>query len=366
MNANKTNGFTVVIFLLCIAATANAFASVQPEARVRPLNIALKAIRFQENSIRNIRIRAAFQGWSIKNGKTIPGTQVNSVSVYDGLPRGKFRIQVSRQVSNWTNGAGRRYLSAYIVAYNGEIGTFLQTITGTPRKRGIISDGTISGTRPARAVGYLYSDTGWAESIFGFTAVLRFEQPRFSKFLLQGQKFTTVDTRWIHWKGEKVLRVVRIGPPYGKDVFLLDPRHGYSIVRRSFYGYTISRAPDGKVLFKPGKMLRSCFQVNGFFQPSPGIFFPRQITIRNFRPGVAGEPIASGVCRINISKVSVNLLNINEGTFMVAFPRNASVRDKSTGMWINVGGTARQQQKEIRGAIAAARKVLEKARRDGH
>jgi hypothetical protein len=162
----------------------------------------------------------------------LPSGEVKSVALYDGLPRGKFLIRVFRDIAPWSNGKGPFSFSTYMLGYDGRVGTFFRTVDGTPQHKGIAEDGWVMGKNPLYLYGYLDCDNGWAESIFGFTSFPEFIPPyhlqyrRFSAFLATGQPLTTIRARFVVRQGNKLLRVTRVGPPLGKDVFLLDPRHG--------------------------------------------------------------------------------------------------------------------------------------------
>lgn len=343
-----------------------------------PLKAAIAAIRFQENALRNIRVVASAQTWQAESAKAklVPSGSVKLTSLYDGLPRGKFLIRVYRDTALWANGKGPLSFSTFILGYDGRVGTFLQTAGGTPNHRALSDDGRIMGRNPLSLYGYLDYDDGWAESIFGFTSFPEFAPPyhlqyrRFSAYIAAGQPLTTIRARLVMKRGVRLLRVTRVGPPLGKDVFFLDPKRGYSIVRHYFYGFTARRGPDGKVLeapngraiLVPGTHLRSEFRVEGFFEPRPGVFFPKRIVRLGFAWWTGDSTKTVAKAEITISKVSVNLAKVNDRSYDVAFPRGAAVVDASTGQRVVIGGTPAQQAAEIRKAVEAARRAVRQAR----
>jgi hypothetical protein len=279
--------FALMVSVATVAACGICRAAGAPSG---PLKAAIAAIRFQEQAVHNIRIEASAQAWQLDkaDAKVVPSGGVKSVSLYDGLPRGKFLIRVYRDTAPWSNGKGPLSFSAFAVGYDGRVGTFLQTVDGAPKHKSPIDEGRIMGRNPLSLYGYLDYDDGWAESIFAFTSFPEFTPPyhmqyrRFSAYLANGQPLTSIRARFVKEHGTKFLKVARIGPPLGKDVFFLDPRHGYSIVRYEFYGFALRKGPNGKVLKAPngrdilvaGTHPHVEFRVAGFFEPRPGVFSP--------------------------------------------------------------------------------------------
>jgi hypothetical protein len=365
--------YTRIYFLLTgMLAIAAAGVACPAAGHLRdPLKSAIAAIKFQENAVHNIRVASFSRNWQVGNAgaRMISAGEVRSVALYDGLPRGKFLIRVLRDVAPWSNGKGPFSLREFVVGFDGRVGTFLQTVDGTPKREALDEDGLLMGRNPLYLYGYLDIDNGWAESVFGFTSFPEFIPPyhlqyrRFSAFISPGQPLTTVRARWVRVRGGRLLRVTRVGPPLGKDVFLLDPRHDYSIERYYFYGFTTRKGPDGRVIrapngsdrLFPGTRRQSEFRVTGFFQPRPGVFFPKRISRLGFAWWKNNGTGVVARTEITISKVSVNVHEAKGGAYDVAFPIGASVIDTSTGQRIIVGGTLNQELREIHHAVGAAR-----------
>ena len=212
------------------------------------------------------------------------------------------------------------------------------------------NEGRISGNMPGyRSV--IDAATGWDYSIFGFTAVLPGDfNPRFSQYLSPGKQGAKIAARWRKWRGRTYLEVTRTGPPLGKDVFLLDPRKAFSIVRCDHFGWQPTRGPGGHLRFAPATWAEWRFWVNGFYEPVRGVFYPRSITYKHFFRQQENQSV-----KVAVVKVAVNVPHINAHTWVVKFPRNSLVRDASTGKIVRITGTPAQQLKEIEAAVKVAK-----------
>ncbi len=331
---------------------------------------AVKAIRNQERAMRNIRIRAKTTIYNATFGPkrsnqvwtnhphplNHPANVVKLAATYDGLPWGKCRADVPIfQI----RASGRPvYAMSYSAAYNGSVGTYLQWSAGTSKKQVSLFEGDIGGKMPSAMSG-ANDCSGWMDSIYGFTSDMHFDyHPKFSAYIRPGQKGVALDARWASWNGKKYLRVTRIGDPLGKEVFMLDPRKRFAIAGYDCYGWQAKKKPTGRIYLVPGTRVRNEFHVIGFLEPTPGIFYPSRIEGAAFSYDTAGKKKLFYTSVKVISKVTVNDPNVNNATYVVRFPRGAIVTDTATNKVIRIGGTRRQQLKEIEKAVEPTRKAV--------
>ncbi len=339
------------------------------------LSHAVVAIRRQEQAVRNIRIYASYRLWgqigepsqkkSIWTGPENPINRYVCVALMDGLPHGMFRAEVPVEQTLSRPGGPVPYdAGRFLVAYNGRVGMFLRTAEGTPNDMSPANSARIDGKMP-RIRGTIDQATGWCWSIFGFTGDLPFGyHPRFSEYIshgpLPGQKHVQLAARWTRWHGRRYLDVTRVGSPDGKNIFLLDPRAGFSIAECRDYGWRAKMGPTGKLVLVPGQHVRFTFRVYGFSEPTAEIFYPREIDMKtfNFRsgPGKTGHVHEVWSATVNVRKVTVNDPHVTQGTYVIKFPRGTIVENMATGKVIRVSGTPRQQLAAIEKAVKAARK----------
>ncbi|GEM_PF-3367008 len=349
-----------------LASGPNAAAAVgAATVETSPLSVALAAIRKQENTVRNIRLRADQTVQSIAATTNAPSTKstFQCRAVFSGVPRGKFRVDVSRE---YFSGAKGKQIDVYAAAYNGNFSTYLLTMVGHGRHQWFRLDHGHVGGMPPRASSLYYDVTGWDFTIFGFTAALPnvghglpdYCDQRFSTFISPNQPHaprpTRISFRWFATGGKRYLEVTRFGLPFGTDVFLLDPRKSYSILSGKHFGWLIRKSSDGSLRFLSGGPLLSSFRVRDFSEPIPGVFYPRRIKMRDYTV-VHGKSALYSVGETVISDVVVNDPTVNDDTFIVKFPRGAEVTDSSTGKTIIVGGTPKQQLREIQKAVGQAK-----------
>ena len=351
------------ILAVCVCAGVSA-KSIRTQSD-KLLWKAVKAIRSQEQALKNIRFNFISKGWTRNTSKAnmVWAGSIQGVAIYDGLPWGKCRLDVHHDVSLAVDSPAPYYVEAYSVAYNGRVGTFLQTLTGlqntaagTPTRVWPLNVGHISGHRSGMIQD---GQTGWADSLFGFTSVNQFNMhPRFSAYITPGQKKVTLHARWIDLGGRRYLRVTHIYAE--KSVFLLNPRKGYSITTDdSYYNIVHIDKTTGKIHGRPGTWIYGEFHVKSFFEPLLGVYYPKQIQYKGFEPhSKGGQEKLWDRGSIVISKVRVNDPKVNDATYVVRFPRNAIVTDTATNKTIRIGGTPRQQLKAIEKAVNQARKAI--------
>ena len=364
MFSTRKLGVSLLLAFAVLASGATRLAAASRQASP-PAGLlrAVRALRAQEQAVRNIRIHAAcvFHGQlydpRAKKFVWLPDAigRDRLTATFDGSPRGSFRADVPME---WATGPyghlGHVFVDSYIVAYNGRVGTYLQTAIASVGSKKLFpyNHGSVSGKMPIEW-DTIDEASGWAYCVFGFDGDVRSaEHPRFSKYISPGQKGITVNARWTRWKGRRYLQVTRTGPPLGRDVFLLDPRKAYSIVRCEHHGWTPVRSRAGRIHLTPTARAEWWFDVGGFIEPKIGVFYPRTIHLESVDPL---NNIKLMSIRVNVSKVVLNNPKVNAGTWVVKFPRGALIEDEATGRYIRIVGTPQQQLKEIEAAVKADR-----------
>jgi len=335
------------------------------------LSVAIRAIRGQEDAVRSICYRSNYIAYGVygKKGGLVLSEKLTAKSIYDGLPRGRYRIEVLRDNARWTDGLSPFTVNIYAYAYNGRVSTYLKTGSGTAQKMASIALGAVSGRIPRAVALGLYRQTGWNTSIFGFTSNHPGSRhPRFSayinptqksvrlKYPVEGegavQRVPTVRASWEVWHHKRYLRVVRIGI-LATRIFLLDPRKAYSISAYRATDWAVENAAGGPTI-RPQGFVEGKLDVDGFYQPVPGVFFPQSVRAAGFaREG--GKVTEVAKWSVAFSRVQVNGPAVTGDTYLIAFPRGAVVHDIDTGQSLQIGGTTQQQLREIERAVRAAR-----------
>lgn len=370
MFTSRTSVIIALLFFPYLAHAVAAAGAVHSQGG-KPLSTAIRAIRKQEDAVRNISYTSAYCAYGTYSGKTglVLSEKLNADSTYDGLPRGRYRIEVLRDLARWTDGPAPFSVNIYASAYNGRVSTFLKTGSGTAKALASVAVGAVGGRIPRTTTLGLYRQTGWNASIFGFTSNIPGNgHPRFSTYISPTQKSVrvkypvegegtvlrvpTVRASWKLWHRKRYLRVVRIGY-YRTEVFLLDPRKGFSISGYRSIGWTGKKTAQG-IVVTPQTFVGAKFSVDGFYQPVPGVFFPRSVRAAGFaREG--GKVTEVAKWSVAFSHVQVNGPAVTGDTYVIAFPRGAVVHDMDTGQSLQIGGTTQQQLREIERAVRAAR-----------
>ena len=330
------------------------------------ISAALRAIKADEARLRAVRLHASYKySYTQANGKILQGGFVCN-AVLEGVPVGKFRLNVLRQEF----GVGNRVeVNSFYAAFNGDIFTHLLTaVNHGGRKWYPLEHGLISTRVPARAWNYFFY-AGWSSTVYGFTTSIPklppvlpdFRRMRFSDYLRPGggPKWspTRVIAKWTSRAGVRLLRVRRIGQPLGQEDFYLDPSKAYAIVYYKHRDWRVVRGPNGQLRFLAGGPLVSTFRVEQFAEPAPGIFYPRKIVIKGYRKKKnGGAPVENSRDVLKISHIRVNAkARVRQRQFVVLFPRDTEVTDESTGKTVVIGGTPEQQRREIQRDLGKAR-----------
>ncbi len=330
---------------------------------------AVRAIRSQENAIRDIRIRASYRFWGrfrrASNsvawmGPREPINRYVLAAVMDGLPHGKFAAAVKTEQILARPGKPDPFdIDSFLVAYNGRVGTKLIVRFGTaPKDLQVSNGGQIYGKMPGIRDA-IDQATGWAWSIYGFTGNLPFGyHPRFSRFISPSQRKVRISAQQIMRAGKPFLQVTRIGSPLGKDVFLLDPRRKYSIIKCDHYGWTAKMGTGNHFKLVAGTRLLYSFRVKGFIGPVQGVFYPQMVRMVIFRPKPPrsrGHGNEENIAVTRVLSVRVNSPSVGPGAYVVRFHRGSVVRNMVTGRFVRVGGTPHQQLAQIQAAVEKAR-----------
>lgn len=371
MLVNKTPGI-VVLILVSMWPRVSARAGAAPSQGGSLLMAAVRAIRKQEQAVRNIRYRSDYHAYGTNSPekRLVLSEELSALSIYDGLPRGRYRIEVFHDVSRWTNGPAPFSENVYASAYNGRAATYLETGTGTPKMMAPVALGRIGGRIPRTTTLGLYQETGWNASIFGFTSTVPGdEHPRFSAYINPSQEHIktklsmaggiryvpTLRATWKRVAGKRYLRVIR-GGVFFTDIFWLDPRKGFSITRYESHPWTAVKTGTG-IVMEPARWAICRCEVGGFFEPRSGVFFPRSARFRFYAPK-AGKVTETARSSISFSRVKVNDPTITHQAYVIAFPLGAVVHDNVTGQVVHIGGTPQQQLKKIENAVSNARRRL--------
>ncbi len=337
------------------------------------LQRAIASIREQLRRIGRITVHAKYTDWGrihgedshklVWVGRHHPIQSAKVVATMDGLPDGLFYADVlSASFMLGTAANTPEFHERFRVAYNGRVGTFLRTWEAMPpNKLHPVNHGHVDGKMPSHR-SLVDQSTGWEATIFGFTgSQLPYGyHPPFNRFIAPVQRYATVRARWVWLHGRKYLRVSRYGAPLGRDVFLLDPRAGFSIARADHYGYAAKILPTGRVILSPGRRLMGRASIHGFWRTRLGVYYPKEVIGANLAPKAA-KPLAghTGIeyrYVILVTAVAVHRRPKPHSFYVVQFPQGALIQDTQTKQYIRIGGTPSEQRAQIDRAVKLARR----------
>ncbi len=358
---------------MCVVAAAfaspdrrvGAQSSTQPALAGR----VIRGLRKQEKALRAIQISAHAKliSWNRRAHSMIPSEECSLGAIY--ASGGRCLINIKKLLTTAVNAPAPYNQTSFLVAYDGRVGTVYTRKSGLIGSRPAgVSTGTISGHRP-RWASSLDTDSGWQFTIWGFAPRILHDPSMepLSELLVHpppGGQVVYADA--IDKRGRKFMEV-----SFGyidQHVIRLDPRKGFAIVRdETFVAAPILPNQNGiakPVILRDGKASTKwqwaatptqVVHVNGFWNPEPGVYFPKQVISETFLPRVRAAGPANKLVVTIAKVVPFKNASLAHPPFIIRFPRGATVTDEATGQVIRVGGTPRQQMKRIDEAVAAAR-----------
>lgn len=328
------------------------------------LRTALAGIRRQEMAFHNIQITAHYQSTVRQQKKpamTVAGYLDLAITM-ENIPAGRFTVVVSKEVGHAVGGTSPYYVQSYKGAFNGRVAEMITTREG-PLGGPLINPrlGGIWGKAPAELT-TLRGCAGWTATIFG--APLEINPPHHAIYPPLSQLLATPWGKWhthctiVHSRNGKKWYELSRYFPLGRFVLRLNPRKGFSLVRLTeFYWHVDPKYLPKRGAFPP-LFRHPCRTIvaSNFDQPMSGVFYPRKVVETVFDPLLHG----SGIIAVNTVAVSRIMINVSTkpDNYQMDFPAGTRVTDSSTGRVIQIGGTPKQQMKQIEKAVAAARKEV--------
>ena len=335
-----------------------------------PLQVAITAIRKEELNLQNITVHARYRYWGQLMSpwgavawvpRAHPANDMHLWITMDGLPHGCFLAKVPKFLTlGHVRQPKQAYDERFEAAYDGTVGTYLEDWLFVPgHSWEHLNSGKVYGKMPPIR-GTLDRASGWCWTTFGFTGQLRYHfHPLFSRYITPGARQTQISAKVVQWHGNSYLRVDRYGPPTGRTVFLLDPRHGYAMAEYKFYSFHATKEASGKYKFGPGTVAWYTVQADGFWRCPHDICYPKLLRFVQTWPPPARipspHPKIDDLAEVKVLKVAINRPGITRASYVVQFPAGAQVHDMATGRYIRIVGTAKQQLSVIEGAVKAAR-----------
>jgi hypothetical protein len=316
----------LIDFMICAGFSGGLVraADVQPTLSVAEVASLIPEIEAAEQALQNIQVES--EAWVETRAKpTDPWVRtpeyVSSTAWLEGVPRGRMRVDVQKQVSEWREGPAPYYEEAYSMSFDGRQGRVAKKSFG------------YSGSTYPEKRGELYAEipprlnTGWCNDFTGgrFSLYFFFKNDlRCSSFSQLLRKVTTSDvsgTNPFRFSVEDFQKVqcVKIASAVGGDkvrlTYWLDPSRSYAL-----RGYELANIRDDG-----SEWLVSRIVINNLREAAPGVWWPVDASDES------SSPQPGGLYRrfvYHASSVVANQKDLGEQLFSVPFAEGSLVVDR--------------------------------------
>jgi hypothetical protein len=345
---------------------ASAGPAVSPLRSSSLLQRIEAGLRQQEHVLRNVKVTAKSTSWGWNPAKrSLQETGTTQLTAV-WCPGGIFPADV-RSIFGGYNPIARRSFSwgemTYSVAYNGRVGTTYHGKSGRLGLARASRTGAISGHCPRMGQGLTW-DSGWCYSIWGLPEMFDWA----SRDPQHGQYIHATLLQFLEHPPHGAAISAKLTPGYGsrqavlltvvwesKDVVRLDPNRNFAVVGDQQFFAVPPKHPGLKASWETRP--EDTITVKRFWQPAPGVYYPKRVVGVTYLPSLSWT-IPAMKAIMNITRVHLNDPKVSASTFVVHFPRGATVMDGSTGQEIQIAGTPQQQMRAIEKAVASARKEV--------
>lgn len=333
------------IFLLCLLNTSDFLhAEEQPKSviSVEELKELAAAVDVAERSLfSNLRLES--ETWlETKTSLSDPNEiwkrtpiYVSSTSWLEGRSKGKARVDVHKQITEWRNGAAPHAEESYSIGFDGSYGRIVHYTTGPIGKAFPFREAEIVPDYPEQLrTSFLRSCTGAAFSLQFFfdddedgpkrRTFSRFFQAATSPAALKANAF---EFSFEEFHGVECIKFGTGKQKWGSETWWFDPSRGFALL--GYQHVNVVNSSERLIAF---------MKVDKLKKVMPGVWWPVEASILS-DPNKTGEPYTRTVYRA--SKVFSNDPNFDKSIFTVPLPEGYLVDDKVKGIKYKVG----QEQK---------------------
>ena len=324
----------LLISLICAGFSGGPVRAADGQATLSVAEVAslIPQIEAAERALQNIKVES--EAWVETRTKPAdPWVRtpeyVLSTAWFEGAPRGKMRVDVHKQVSEWREGPAPYYEEAYSMGFDGRHGRVAKKAFGYngstyPEKRGEL----YSAIPPRLNTGWCNGFTGGRFSLYFFFR----NDLRSSSFSQLLQKVTSpgvAESNPFSFSVEDFQKVqcIKIASAVGQDkvrlTYWLDPSRGYAL-----RGYELVNIRDDE-----SEWLVSRIVVSNLREAAPGVWWPVDASDESSPPR-PGEPYRRFI--YHASNVVANQEDFNERVFTVPFGEGSLVVDKANRLKFRV------------------------------
>jgi hypothetical protein len=234
---------------------------------------------------------------------------------YNGLPGGKVRVDVDKEVLEWKDGAAPFSESSYSVAFDGQYGRIAYHKEGPAGDVADYHSGVISPDVPPQLrTKWTSRATGAAFSTFFFHNE---ESKKFSDALAEAISIenSKVTVNEEVFEGVECTRITYGDPSAGHESFWLDPDRGFALM-----GYkNVNVTKDGR------KIVVRSDRVTKLTEAAPGIWFPTE-AYHEWAPIASVEGEYESRMHYVASAATANDSTFDESIFTLTFPPGYRIR----------------------------------------
>jgi len=325
-------GILVILISSAAVLQAKESKSILSAKEIRDLAVQIETV---EKSLLNIKIQS--EAWVERKTSSAPCNPWKKTPIYwsstawlDGLPTGKMRVDVNRQVLEWKDGAAPTAEESYSAGFDGQYGRVANHTFGHSGKILPLEKGELTPDAPKNLkIGQAsyFTGTGFSINFWPVNKGYKLSQV----FYLASDTNTAAASKTdeLEFTREKFQGVdcIKFGPRSqkgGHESYWLDPSRGFALIG---YEHT-SILKDGS------EKVKSRIKVNKLKEVAPGVWWPMEAFLERalLDPQKPYERII-----YHVTDVIANDPNLDENIYTVPFPKGYMVDDKVTGKKYKVG-----------------------------
>jgi hypothetical protein len=252
---------------------------------------------------------------------------VSSTAWFDGIPKGRSRMDVHKEVLKWQDGAAPYIESSYSVGFDGQYGRVVHHTTGHSGKTFPMKEGKLLSNVPEQLSGYSLSGCTGAYFSFQFffnNDELKNKGRTFSRLFRAAASAAALEAKAFEvaleeFQGAMCIKFGSGEQKWGYENWWLDPARGFALLGHE----------HANILRDDREWLISRMKVSKLKEVSPGFWWPTEACIES---GPL-EPLTPYYSRTvyRASNVVANDPNFDESVFTVPFPEGYLIDDQVAG-----------------------------------
>jgi len=303
-----TSAIIAILIALCSVSHAEIPQTLRQDLE--------REIQSNETKLLNVRVEGSSysERWNDSSQEWEYNGEDHATSWFEGVPRGKRRIDHHKWVAPWVDGLAPFLEQTISSIYDGRISQTLQTRSGPSNAVSSSGSGDIE---PGLSLGVASAASGWGYSLYG-----AYEHSGYISRLFTSSPVTQLLVQKTSFNGIECIKLDVFISGLRTVTFWFDPQRSYALIGcDNYYG-------DGS-----SSIARSMI-VHELSEVAPGVYYPTKATSQsNLGNGMRTRS------RFEASSVVANDPKFSDDIFTMNWPPQTRVRDLISSNSFVVGET---------------------------